>query len=72
MLATMWENYILLWNGTYGVINQVYMVFWHFVAIPVMLYIASMPIRYGREWMWLYPLAALWMFVFYWIGIWYG
>ena len=42
------ENYINLWNGNLGVINQVYMVFWHFIAIPMLMYIASYPIRYQR------------------------
>jgi hypothetical protein len=66
------ENYINLWNGYYGTINQVYMVFWHFIAIPMLMYIASYPIRYQRGAWWLIMIAVTWMAVFVWIGVRYG
>ena len=69
----MLENYINLWNGNLGVINQLYMVYWHFVAIPFMSYIAWYPIAHGSgEWKILYPCAVIWMTIFYWIGRTYG
>ena len=68
----MLENYINLWNGYYGTINQVYMVFWHFIAIPMLMYIASFPIRYQRGVWWLIMIAVTWMAIFVWIGVRYG
>ena len=68
----MLENYVALWTGELGVINQVYMVFWHFIAIPMLMYIASYPIRYQRGSAWLIMIAVTWMAVFVWIGWTYG
>jgi hypothetical protein len=68
----MLENYIALWTGELGTINQVYMVFWHFIAIPMLMYIASYPIRYQRGAWWLIMIAVTWMAVFVWIGVRYG
>ena len=68
----MLANYIALWTGELGVINQVYMVFWHFIVIPMLMYIASYPIRYQQGSWWLILIAISWMAVFVWIGWSYG
>jgi len=68
----MLANYIALWTGELGVINQVYMVLWHVVAVPIMMYIASYPIRYQQGVWWLIGIAITWMAVFVWTGWRYG
>ena len=69
----MLANYVALWQGEYGIINQLYMMYWHFVAIPMLAYIGWYPIAHGSgEWKIAYPCAVVWMTIFYWIGINYG
>ena len=40
MLDQMWNNYVGLWRGDWGVINQWYMLVYHVILYPMMLYLA--------------------------------
>ena len=40
MLELMWNNYVGLWRGDWGAINQWYMLAYHVVLYPMMLYLA--------------------------------
>jgi len=40
MLEHMLNNYIGLWRGDWGVINQIYIVIYSTVLYPMMLYLA--------------------------------
>ena len=40
MLEHMLNNYIGLWRGDWGVINQWYMLVYHVILYPMMLYLA--------------------------------
>ncbi len=45
MLDQMWNNYVGLWRGDWGVINQWYMLAYHVILYPMMLYLAYMMVQ---------------------------
>ena len=44
-LSSMLTNYISMWRGDWGMINQIYIVIYTFILYPMMLYLAYNLIR---------------------------